>query len=149
MRRYKHHHNVLTFLKDKYFTNQNEDISAYSFSSEVLSKELNLNVSKLESVLFDLVDNDCVVYNEARGFIISQLGIKKQINQFYLFKDKDNFRNILKERLSIIVSLIAIFSFILTMLISSRKSDKENINKIDSLKIEIKKINENIDRLKK
>jgi hypothetical protein len=116
MKRYKYHHNILTFLKKKFdeFDSTGET-SECCFSSFEIAKEFNISEVVSERILFDLKECDCVNFSKYHGFKISENGIKKQLTGFFKYKHKEYMLNKFKEVISLIVSILAIITFFLTV----------------------------------
>ncbi|WNM20282.1 hypothetical protein [Flavobacterium capsici] len=137
MNKYKFHHKLLTFLKEKYETYNMEDVSKYCFTSEQLGKQLNINVNKIEEVLFSLKEFDCVDYSKNSGFKISDNGIKKQLNRFFIYKGNENIKLNLKDIVQIIIPLLSLLIATLAIYCKFDKFNKENENEIIKLKNKI------------
>lgn len=122
MKRYKYHHNILTFLKKKFdeFDAKGET-SECCFSPNEIAKEFNISEVVCERILFDLKESDCVDFSKHHGFKISDNGIKKQLTGFFKYKNKEYMFNKVKEGISFAVSILAIITFFLTLYLKQKE----------------------------
>ena len=142
MNRYKLHHKVLTFLKKKFdeFDSKGET-SEYSFSSVEIAKEFKISEVISERILFDLKECDCVDFSKYHGFKISEIGIKKQLTNFFKYKHKEYSFGKIKEVVSLIVSVLAIITFFLTVYLKQSEKNTVHIKYIELPKNQLNNMN--------
>lgn len=131
--KYRFHHKLLSFLKDKYEKYNTESPSKCCFTAEQLGKELQININEIEETLFSLKEFECVYYNKSNGFKITEIGIKKQLSRFFIYKANESIKSNIKDIIQIIIPTL---SLIVAVLAIYSKVDKLN----NEISIEIKQL---------
>jgi len=134
MNKYRFHHKLLSFLKRKYEKYNIEEATKYCFTSEQLGKELHININEVEKILYNLQEFECVDYSKSLGFKISENGIKKQLNRFFIYKGNESIKSNLKDIVQIIIPILSLLVAILAIYFKVEKLNKQNEKEIKQLK---------------
>lgn len=140
MNKYRFHHKILTYLKEKYEKHNMEEIFKYCFTSENIAKALNININEVENILFNLKEFECVDYSKTSGFKISDNGIKKQLTRFFIYKGNESIKSNVKDIVQIFIPILSLLIAVFTIFYKVENLNNEKENKIKYLQNRIEKL---------
>ena len=116
----------------------NMDIATkYCFTPEQLEKELHININEVEKILYNLKEFECVDFDKSLGFKISENGIKKQLNRFFIYKGNESIKSNLKDIVQIIIPILSLVVAIFAIYFKVEKLNEQNEKEINQLKSRI------------
>lgn len=140
--KYNIHQKILTHLKDEYEKYNQEDSDLYAFSTEKIAAKVNFKITKVEAALYELKELNLVDFRKTGNkFKISDSGIAKEKTNFYREKQYDYVAARLKDLALFITSILAIFSFMITIykINSDNFESKELKKRINNLELKLEK----------
>ncbi|CAD0002311.1 hypothetical protein [Flavobacterium salmonis] len=142
LNRYKTHQKILTHLKDEYKKHNQENLDLYAFNSEKIAAKVNFTITKVEAALYELKELNLVDFRkDGEKFKISDSGIAKEKTNFYREKQYDYVVARLKDLALFTTSILAIFSFMITIykISSDNFESKELKKRINYLELKLEK----------
>ena len=109
----------------------------YCFTPEQLEKELHININEVEKILYNLKEFECVDFDKSLGFKISENGIKKQLNRFFIYKGNESIKSNLKDIVQIIIPILSLVVAIFAIYFKVEKLNEQNEKEINQLKSRI------------